>query len=209
MRTNQSDTPTILHALPGRVRLHLPGLPGTHWDRIISRLQDTPWVKRAQLNRLTGNLLVRFEAREDEASAQMVLALVEAEWPLRLKLFSADPDSGPLAKRTIAPPRTSFRTALPVLLSAAEVLLGRKGWLVNAVTAVAPATFRWGLGSLCERQVAQRFGIAAELTIAVLSGGFLSLAVASLSAVLRTFGSRPTPALPRSAVALPLRASAA
>ncbi len=53
--------PTLLHALPGRVRVHVPDLTDAAPWRLEGRLRRLPGVRGAQANPLTGNVLVRFD----------------------------------------------------------------------------------------------------------------------------------------------------
>jgi hypothetical protein len=60
---SSADQLRILSLLPGRVRLHLPGGTAKDGDRIEDRLGRVPGVNRAQVNRLTGNVLIHFDPR--------------------------------------------------------------------------------------------------------------------------------------------------
>jgi hypothetical protein len=210
MGTVDRNVPHIRHALLGRVRLHLPGLPGPHWDRIVQQLLGLAWVRQATLCRLTGNLLVRFDPQASGADAQAILAIVQAEWlagqgPPQLKLVAAEPQRVPSAEQATS--AVMLRRALPWLLGAAEIVLGRRGWLTNVVTTLGPATLRQGLGLLWGRDAATWCGVAADLAAAALSGSWLSLAVATVNTILRT-ASRVPPALPCPSAVPALRAAA-
>jgi len=70
--------PTLLHALPGRVRVHVPDLAdGAPW-RLEGRLRRLPGVRGAQANPLTGNVLVRFDPALTDKE-QVLAAVREAE----------------------------------------------------------------------------------------------------------------------------------
>ena len=56
MHTAAASKPDILHALPGRLRLHLPGPQGAYAYLL---LRQFPWVGHVQFNPLTGTIAVR------------------------------------------------------------------------------------------------------------------------------------------------------
>jgi hypothetical protein len=62
MPTSAPD-PVVLHAIPGRVRLHLPGLSGPAWSQVETMLRQTAGVRSARANPWTGNVLVHFDPR--------------------------------------------------------------------------------------------------------------------------------------------------
>ena len=51
----------LVHAVPGRVRLHLPGRSGQGLRHAEAQLRQVPGVRSAQANPLTGNVLVHFD----------------------------------------------------------------------------------------------------------------------------------------------------
>ena len=53
----------VLHALPGRVRVHLPGWPGKGRRQVEKRLRAVRGVKRVEANPVTRNVLVCFDPR--------------------------------------------------------------------------------------------------------------------------------------------------
>lgn len=53
--------PELLHALPGRVRLHLPGWPGDDQRPVETAFTALPGVQSARANPLTHTVLVRFD----------------------------------------------------------------------------------------------------------------------------------------------------
>ncbi|WP_236600325.1 HAD-IC family P-type ATPase [Ktedonobacter sp. SOSP1-85] len=80
--------PLILHTLPGRMRVHLPGWSKQERRVAKARLRQMQGVQRVQDNELTGNVLIQFDATVTdeqtilEAVSQLELAqihIVEAE----------------------------------------------------------------------------------------------------------------------------------
>ncbi len=69
MAAISAESPRLVHALPGRARLHLPGWSGSGQRAIEARLRQVQGVRSAQGNPLTGNVLVRYDpAATDEAA---------------------------------------------------------------------------------------------------------------------------------------------
>ncbi len=56
-------TATIRHALPGRLRVHLPDRSEAELRRLVRTLEALPAVRSARATPLTGTVLVRFDAR--------------------------------------------------------------------------------------------------------------------------------------------------
>src|SRR5690242_7175897 len=54
--------PYVLHAIPGRVRVHVPGWSGQGRRDIETRLRQIQGVLRVQANPLTGNMLISFNS---------------------------------------------------------------------------------------------------------------------------------------------------
>jgi hypothetical protein len=57
-----TEEPQVLHAVPGRLRVHLPGWSGDGAAHLEQRLRRLPGVRRVQANPLTGNILTVFDA---------------------------------------------------------------------------------------------------------------------------------------------------
>ncbi len=57
-----TEQPQVLHAVPGRLRVHLPGWSGRNGPHIEGRLRQLPGVRRAEANPLTKNVLAVFDA---------------------------------------------------------------------------------------------------------------------------------------------------
>jgi cation-transporting P-type ATPase I len=54
--------PHIVHAIPGRLRIHIPGWSNEQQPGIESQLLLIPGVSSVQANPLTGNVLIRFDS---------------------------------------------------------------------------------------------------------------------------------------------------
>src|SRR5919199_778371 len=72
-----AEEPRIVHALPGRVRMHLPGWDGTRQRSLEARLRRVRGVSDVRSNPLTRNVLIRFdpEATDDESILAAVRTL--------------------------------------------------------------------------------------------------------------------------------------
>ena len=53
--------PSVIHTLPGRIRVHVPGFTGHDLRAVESRLRALPGVRGVQATPLTGNILLRFD----------------------------------------------------------------------------------------------------------------------------------------------------
>ena len=69
METAIANGPRILHRIPGRVRVSLPGWSGVGAGEIEQRLRQVRGVQRAQANPLTRNVLILFDPRLTDAAA--------------------------------------------------------------------------------------------------------------------------------------------
>ena len=58
--------PRVVHAIPGRMRVHLPGWEGRGPRGLEARLRRVLGVSSARANPLTGNVLIRFDPTETE-----------------------------------------------------------------------------------------------------------------------------------------------
>lgn len=67
MNAASAAAPRVLHALPGRLRLHLPGWDGSRPEWIEERLRAVGGVQEVRANPLTRNVLVRFDAAVTDA----------------------------------------------------------------------------------------------------------------------------------------------
>ncbi len=62
-----AEEPVILHVLPGRVRVRVPGWNGDNRTRIEADLRKLPGVRTAEANPATGNCLIRFDPAQTSA----------------------------------------------------------------------------------------------------------------------------------------------
>src|SRR5919199_4490307 len=53
--------PRLLHAIPGRMRVHLPGWLGHDQRSLETRLRKVEGIKGVLANPVTGNVLIRFD----------------------------------------------------------------------------------------------------------------------------------------------------
>jgi cation-transporting ATPase I len=56
-----AESPRVLHALPGRMRVKLSGWMAQNGHVVEPRLRTMPGIRRAEANNLTGNLLIEFD----------------------------------------------------------------------------------------------------------------------------------------------------
>jgi hypothetical protein len=61
--------PQLVHAVPGRVRIHLPGWSGQGQRRLETRLRQLQGVLSTQASSVTANLLIRFDPAAIDAEA--------------------------------------------------------------------------------------------------------------------------------------------
>ena len=61
------EAPRLVHALPGRMRAHLPAWTGRGQRTIESRLRQVPGVRSVQANPLTSNVLIGFDPAVTDA----------------------------------------------------------------------------------------------------------------------------------------------
>ncbi len=75
--------PRLVHAMPGRVRLHLPGRSSQGLRGVEAQLRQTLGVRSAEANSLTGNVLVHFDpmATDEHAILGSACALEETTGP--------------------------------------------------------------------------------------------------------------------------------
>src|ERR1700730_8370701 len=59
MNVAVAEGPRVLHTIPGRVRVHLPGWSGQGKRNIETRLREIQGVNRTQANSVTGNSMIQ------------------------------------------------------------------------------------------------------------------------------------------------------
>ncbi len=96
--------PRLVHATPGRVRVHCPALSGGNQREIENGLRRLPGIEGAQANPDTGNVLVRFSP--SLFSAEGILDAVRA---LGRSLLPAPPGADGLSRDPIPAPPPAVR----------------------------------------------------------------------------------------------------
>ena len=71
-----AEEPRVLHTVPGRVRVYVPGWSGQGKRSIETRLREVRGVRSAQANALTGNILVQFDPKV--TNEQTIVATVNS-----------------------------------------------------------------------------------------------------------------------------------
>src|SRR6266487_4440042 len=89
-----AEEPRVLHTIPGRLRVHLPGWEGKGKRSIETELRQVQGVQSAQANALTGNILVQFDP--SVTNKQAILGTIS-----RLELNRADEPDQPLPPPTV------------------------------------------------------------------------------------------------------------
>src|SRR2546423_11961013 len=79
MSVTVREEPRLLHALPGRIRVHLPQWRGDGQRGIERRLRALPGVRSVQVSPLTSTVLIRFDPTA--ADAPTLLAALRALEP--------------------------------------------------------------------------------------------------------------------------------
>src|SRR5579884_2915841 len=77
------DTPRVLRALPGRLRVHLEGWDGEGAPALEQALRDIDGVLAASLRASTGNALIEFDARRTDAASVLDAAAAAISGPAR------------------------------------------------------------------------------------------------------------------------------
>jgi hypothetical protein len=77
MRAIVPAAPRVIHALPGRLRVHLPGWAGQE-PELEQQLRQMQGVRRVRANRFTANVLILYDPNETDASA--LVAAIPATW---------------------------------------------------------------------------------------------------------------------------------
>ena len=67
MSAASANEPRILHALPGRLRAHLPAWPAVGRPEVERRVRGVRGVLRVEANPLTGNVLIHFDPNRTNA----------------------------------------------------------------------------------------------------------------------------------------------
>jgi len=87
--------PRLVHAVAGRVRLHLPGWSGEGQQTVERRLRGIPGVRSVAATALTGNILVRFDPALTDGAALLRVAAAS----VAVALAEPQPEQGSPAPR--------------------------------------------------------------------------------------------------------------
>jgi hypothetical protein len=123
------EEPRLVHALPGRMRVHLPGWPPAGQCAVDARLRQVPGVHSVQANPLTSNVLIHFNPTATDE--QTLLAVIRT---LKLASISFCRDFLPISPAVPHRQRRSRSTpgARPRLVGdphvAGRVSVPQNGW---------------------------------------------------------------------------------
>lgn len=98
-----AQEPRLLHALPGRLRAHVPGWTRQEQGKLEMRLRQLPGIQHIQANAVTGNVLILFDASVTDQ--QTVLAAIRTR--------ERAPSAGPEQR---AAPTPSAAASAPALV---------------------------------------------------------------------------------------------
>jgi len=91
-----AEEPRVIHTLPGRVRVHLPGWSGQGKRSIEAHLREVPGVWSVQANSLTGNILIQFDPAI--AQEQTILAVLRSLEPGTTETPDDEPPPPPVIR---------------------------------------------------------------------------------------------------------------
>ena len=148
--------PRLVHALPGRIRVHLTGWPREGHGAVEARLRQVPGVHSAQANPLTGNVLIHFDPTATDE--QTLLAVVQTLKPVSIsrgEILPSSPGvpqqqrcskSAPGAKLRLAgDPHAAGRASIPhngwprlLSLELVDLILKGVGVAVSLIRAESP-----------------------------------------------------------------------
>jgi hypothetical protein len=129
----------ILHVLPGRVRLHLPGWSACDREGLETRLAKLAGVRRVQANARTGNVLVHFDPKATNATSLLVAAgrlPAPRSLPLHRLVprdMAAKAAAGGAAAAQKGSRRLGVRAAVPLWLDLSKALLQVGGILTGVL----------------------------------------------------------------------------
>jgi hypothetical protein len=172
MRPVLADQVRLVHAVSGRVRVHLPSWLGAERERVAAQLQGVVGVLGAQFSATTSNLLVHVDpARMDAAS---VLALVQRlVWGEAVRCGRNATTSVTARAAPSRPARRDGAPSADVPIAGRLLALGR--WILRMVIGSAqPAGARTIVG---QQPPAQRGSAAMRILLAVLVPGAVELAL--------------------------------
>src|SRR5262245_33333530 len=110
VRNTAVQTPRVLHATPGRLRVRAAAQSGRHRGMLEQRLRLVPGVHGAQVNPRTGNLLIHFDPRA--VTAPVLLGALDA-----FERESPHPTAEEASPRPASSPTGLVRQLLPESLA--------------------------------------------------------------------------------------------
>jgi hypothetical protein len=201
MRTCAPE-PAVVHAVPGRVRLHLPAHSWEAWSQVELTLRQTRGVRSARANPRTGNVLVYYDPRATNPAALAAALRGGAAPPAPPPRPSPVPGQPrrPFrsAARRLAPlVRAAHRRPAPGLVSVAElslalgrsVLAGRRSQTPSLLASAADLPLvRRLLERLLGRPLAELARHLTAIVTSALAGQVIDLLVACLKGLRWVFG---------------------
>ncbi len=140
----------VLHAMRGRVRLHVPVLRTEQAlaGALSCYLSQQPGIKTVRLNRLAANVVVAFDPTVLDAPAIVAMAAAYNPTPAEIEHWrtfqnASAPDMGQRRSRQkIELALTLAALALPIFFGAAAALLAY-ALLWGSIASILERTFRW------------------------------------------------------------------
>ena len=106
------EEPRLVHALPGRMRVHLAGWPRAGQCAVEARLRQVPGVHSVQANPLTGNVLIHFDpATTDERTLLAVVQRLKPDSINRDEILPISPGVPRRQRRSRFAPGARLRLA--------------------------------------------------------------------------------------------------
>jgi copper chaperone CopZ len=118
------EEPRLVHALPGRMRVHLAGWPPAGRGAVEARLHQVPGVQSVQANPLTGNILIHFDhAATDERTLRAVVQTLTPDSINRDEILPISPAVPHRQRRSRSAPGASLHPARdPDVVGCASIL---------------------------------------------------------------------------------------
>src|SRR5579859_104115 len=110
-----AEEPRLVHSMPGRIRVQLPGWSGQAKQQLEARLRQMPGIRSAQANALTGNALIQFDPAV--ADPQAILTAIR----------TLDVDAAPSGSEGATADRGQAAPSLPRAPYAPHVMHERQG----------------------------------------------------------------------------------
>jgi calcium-translocating P-type ATPase len=119
-----ADEPRLIHSIPGRIRVQLPGWSGQARQQLEARLRQTLGVQRAQANPLTSNALIQFDP-----------AVTDPQAILRV-IRTLDVDTAPISGENAGSEGEQKAPSRPRLPHVPHVMRARQGQTLRARVAM-------------------------------------------------------------------------